>query len=321
LTAVIRVANNLIADRNNTQGRESRRRMGTTLVMAIQLPQKVKTPSGLRNTHELYLAHVGDSRAYWLTPDYCHPLTVDDDVATREVSLGRSLYHEALQRPDAGALTQALGTRDAQLLRPTVRRFVLEENGLLLLCSDGLSDHDWVERAWPYTTRKVLQGEMTLAEGVQAWIDLANQHNGHDNTSVVLLRCLVTGSPDGLSTSFSTASSSLPTVRGTEPSQSALATDSTTSTKKLDQLLMGPASAPSQAVASRDKSSWSTSRLASIVGVVLAIAVGLVLWQWRTIQQTWRSLFPVDASDAVFPPAAGAASVRASVTADEDVKP
>jgi serine/threonine protein phosphatase PrpC len=34
---------------------------------------------------EVYLAHVGDSRAYWITPDYCHLLTVDDDIAGREV--------------------------------------------------------------------------------------------------------------------------------------------------------------------------------------------------------------------------------------------
>jgi serine/threonine protein phosphatase PrpC len=28
---------------------------------------------GLERVQEVYLAHVGDSRAYWITPDYCHP--------------------------------------------------------------------------------------------------------------------------------------------------------------------------------------------------------------------------------------------------------
>jgi protein phosphatase len=191
IEAIIRVVNNLIAAQNDTQGRESRQRMGTTLVMALQLPQKVETPSGTSNAHELYLAHLGDSRAYWLTPRYCHLLTVDDDVATREVRMGRSLYPDALKRPDAGALTQALGTRDGEFLHPTVQRFILDEDGLLLLCSDGLSDHNRVEQSWEPLTRQLFKGELTLDEAVQAWIDLASEKNGHDNISVVLLQCQV----------------------------------------------------------------------------------------------------------------------------------
>lgn len=193
LEAAIRVVNNLICAQNDTQGRESRQRMGTTLVMALQLPQRVKLTSGATadNAHELYIANVGDSRAYWITPHYCHLLTLDDDVATREVRLGRSPYREALQRPDAAALTQALGTRDAEFLRPTVQRFIVEEDGLLLLCSDGLSDNGLIERAWPDYAEPVLQGKLSLSAAVQALVDLANQHNGYDNTSVVLMHCRV----------------------------------------------------------------------------------------------------------------------------------
>ncbi|NJN58266.1 MAG: serine/threonine-protein phosphatase [Leptolyngbyaceae cyanobacterium SL_5_9] len=191
IEAIIRVVNNLIAAQNDTQGRESRQRMGTTLVMALQLPQKVVTPTGTSNAHELYLAHLGDSRAYWLTPRYCHTLTVDDDVASREVRMGRSLYRDALKRPDAGALTQALGTRDGEFLHPNVQRFILDEDGVLLLCSDGLSDHSQVERSWEPLTRQLFKGELTLDEAVQSWIDVASQKNGHDNISVVLLQCQV----------------------------------------------------------------------------------------------------------------------------------
>ncbi len=191
LSAIIRVANNLIASRNDEQERESRRRMATTLIMALQLPQIVKMPDGEGNAHELYIASVGDSRAYWITPRYCQQLTVDDDVATREVRMGRRLYREALQRPDAGALTQAVGTRDAELLRPTVRRFILEEDGLLLLCSDGLSDNNWLEELCVDYPRDIFSGKLSLEAAVQSLIDLANQRNGHDNTSVVLTYCAV----------------------------------------------------------------------------------------------------------------------------------
>jgi serine/threonine protein phosphatase PrpC len=191
LSAIIRVANNLIASRNDEQERESRRRMATTLIMALQLPQIVKMPDGEGNAHELYIASVGDSRAYWITPRYCQQLTVDDDVATREVRMGRRLYREALQRPDAGALTQAVGTRDAELLRPTVRRFILEEDGLLLLCSDGLSDNNWLEELCVDYPRDIFSGKLSLEAAVRSLIELANQKNGHDNTSVVLTYCAV----------------------------------------------------------------------------------------------------------------------------------
>lgn len=210
LSAIIRVANNLIASRNDEQQRESRRRMATTLTMALQLPQIVKMPDGQGNAHELYIASVGDSRAYWITSRYCQRLTVDDDVATREVRNGRSLYRQALQRPDAKALTQALGTRDAELLRPTVQRFILEEDGLLLLCTDGLSDnmisgssptskrspnsslnHDWLEELCADYPRDIFSGKLSLDAAVRSLIEQANQRNGHDNTSIVLTYCAV----------------------------------------------------------------------------------------------------------------------------------
>jgi protein phosphatase len=193
----IRVINNTIAAQNDNQGRSSRQRMGTTLVMALQLPQRVRSDGGMEygNGHELYLAHVGDSRAYWITSEYCQRLTVDDDVAAREVRFGRCLYREALERGDAGALTQALGTRDGEFLRPNVQRFILEEDGLLLLCSDGLSDNDLVELFWADYAPATLKGEMSLEAAVKWLIDLANERNGHDNTSVVMVQCRLSPEP------------------------------------------------------------------------------------------------------------------------------
>lgn len=197
LIAIVRVVNNMISNQNDAQGRELRQRMGTTLVMALQLPQKIRTPEGaiVGNAHELYITSVGDSRVYWITSDYCLNLTVDDDVATREVRMGRSLYREALKRNDGGALTQALGTRDAELLRPTVQRFIVEEDGLLLLCSDGLSDRGWVEKSWQDYAKPVLKGKISLQAAVESLIDLANKKNGHDNTSVVMTCCSLSPEP------------------------------------------------------------------------------------------------------------------------------
>lgn len=188
LSASVRVVNNLIDAQNNAQERKARQRMGTTLVMALHLRQNLGDGN---QGHELYLAHVGDSRAYWITPRYCQALTIDNDVACREVRQGRSFYRQALGRSDAGAITQALGTRDGEQLQVTVQRFVLDEDGLLLLCSDGLSDNGRVEYGWADAAVSVLSGAKALDVAVQSWIDLANSRNGHDNVSVVLGRCRI----------------------------------------------------------------------------------------------------------------------------------
>ena len=84
-----------------------------------------------------------------------------------------------------------MGTRDSESLRLKVQRFIIEEDGILLLCSDGLSDNNWVEQSWQDYAIPVLAGQMTVEDAVRNWIDLANEKNGRDNTSVVLTYCRV----------------------------------------------------------------------------------------------------------------------------------
>ena len=187
IEAAIRVANNLIADQNDQQGRAARQRMGTTLVMALVLPQKVDTDDGPAEVNELYLTHIGDSRAYWMTTDYCHQLTVDDDIAGREVSSGTSFYATAMQRPNATALSQAVGLRSYDQLRPHTQRFLFDASGVLMLCSDGLSDNYQVEASWANYVGLIVKKIVPLDAAVESWMELANQRNGHDNVAVTLM--------------------------------------------------------------------------------------------------------------------------------------
>lgn len=175
LEAAACAANDLISQRNDEEHRQDRQRMGTTLVMALV------------RGHELYLAHVGDSRAYWITPWNCHQITQDDDVASREVRMGYSFYREALQHASSGSLVQALGMSSSALLHANVQRFVLDEDSLFLLCSDGLSDNDRVEQYWDLELLPVLSGRANLEIVTQRLVDLANSQNGHDNVTVGLI--------------------------------------------------------------------------------------------------------------------------------------
>jgi protein phosphatase len=175
----IQISNDVISDRNDQEGRSDRQRMGTTIVLARVEGQR------------LQLAHVGDSRAYRITSRACYQLTVDDDIASREVRLGYTLYRDALQRNGSGALTQALGMVSSSLLHPRIQTSFIDEDCIYLLCSDGLSDYDRIEQCWAQELIPVLQGRVQLADACQNLIEIANAQNGHDNVTVGLLYCRV----------------------------------------------------------------------------------------------------------------------------------
>ena len=195
ITSVIRIVNNLISTQNDLKERSGRERMGTTLVMALQIAQNVRTELGLDfpNAGELYLAHVGDSRAYWITPHYCQLLTRDDDLAHWQVQTGKAAPRQARNQGNGTQLMQALGTEDANRagLTAHVQRFIVEEDGVLLLCSDGLSDRGWIEQCWHQDIDRILQGEITLEDSVRHWLELGCSDENPDNLSVVLMYCRV----------------------------------------------------------------------------------------------------------------------------------
>lgn len=170
------LANDAISARNNDEHRSARARMGTTVVAAL--------------VHFPYvsIAHIGDSRAYRVSPRTCYQITVDDDVASREAQMGYALYSEAVQLPSGGALVQALGISDSGYLYPTVQRLLLDDSALLLLCSDGLSDYDRVEALAPHLLAPLATSAGPLGAAVAELIQQANRLNGHDNVTVGLMR-------------------------------------------------------------------------------------------------------------------------------------
>ncbi|WP_299409047.1 protein phosphatase 2C domain-containing protein [Acaryochloris sp. IP29b_bin.148] len=199
-------ANDLICQRNDQEQRQDRQRMGTTLVTALS------------QTHQIYISHIGDSRAYLITSQGCYQIMVDDDIASREVRLGYVPYREALMQPASGSLVQALGMASSSILRPTVQRFLLDEDCLFLLCSDGLSDYDRVEMIWREELLPLLQGGTDLASASKRLIELANQLNGHDNVTVGLIHCHVIRQRDHSKSASSEGLSASPSPHPVPPS-------------------------------------------------------------------------------------------------------
>lgn len=168
-------ANDKISQRNDGEGRQGRQRMGTTLVMALPI------------AHEMYITHVGDSRAYLITKQGCYQVTLDDDVASREVRLGYAVYRDAVNQGASGSLVQALGMGHSNSLHPTAQRFILDEDCIFLLCSDGLSDFDRVEQSWESEILPILSSGADLADVVDKLVEIANTQNGHDNVTIALV--------------------------------------------------------------------------------------------------------------------------------------
>ncbi|MEJ1933799.1 protein phosphatase 2C domain-containing protein [Nostoc sp. NIES-2111] len=180
LERAVAIVNDKISQRNDSENRQGRKRMGTTLVMALPI------------AHEMYITHVGDSRAYWITRQGCYQVTLDDDVASREVRLGYAIYREAVQQGGSGSLVQALGMSPSSSLHPTAQRFILDEDGVFLLTSDGLSDFDRVEDYWETEILPILTGEENnIVHVVERLVSIANTKNGHDNVTIALVNCRV----------------------------------------------------------------------------------------------------------------------------------
>jgi len=176
LLAAIAQVNQALYEINEQNTAAGNGRMGTTLVVALVQDTQVR------------VAHVGDSRLYRLTGDHgLEQITLDHVVAAREMQRGVS-PSMAYERPDAHQLTQALGPKPSDSLNPTVQTLTIGEDTLLILASDGLTDHELLETHAAAYLQPLLEATTDLEEGVDRLIQVANDHNGHDNITVIAVR-------------------------------------------------------------------------------------------------------------------------------------
>jgi protein phosphatase len=175
----IHLANQALYDVNQENASSGSGRMGTTLVLAL-----------LQNTN-VVIAHVGDSRIYRVNRKWgLEQLTVDHEVGQRAIQSGIE-PEIAYARPDAYQLTQALGPHDNHFIKPDIRYLHIQEDTLLLLCSDGLSDNHLIEDHWESHLLPLISAGQNLDMGLQKLITLGNQKNGHDNITAILIRIKV----------------------------------------------------------------------------------------------------------------------------------
>jgi serine/threonine protein phosphatase PrpC len=146
--------------------------MGTTIVACMFYDNKVS------------IAHVGDSRAYRLRGEAFEQLTLDHSLLQELVDRGFYSHDEAQRSTNRNYVTRALG------VEPTVEVEVHEHEVLpediYLLCSDGLPD--MVEDEDIHLTISTFNASLDTVG--QQLIELANDHGGRDNVSVMLAQVI-----------------------------------------------------------------------------------------------------------------------------------
>ena len=146
---------------------EEMRGMGTTIVVTTIIDRYA------------YTANVGDSRLY-LLGDSLKQITKDHSLVEEMVRLGEITEAEARNHPDKNIITRAVGAT------PNVDidffDYKVEPGGMILMCSDGLSN--MVEDE---DIRRILRRTISIEDKARVLVETANENGGKDNIAVILV--------------------------------------------------------------------------------------------------------------------------------------
>lgn len=140
--------------------------MGTTVVVALV------------QNGTAYIAHVGDSRAYLVKSDGITQITRDHSVIQDLIESGHITVEEARNHPKKNVITRAVGTLEDIIVDFDELKI---GNGVILLCTDGLSNM--------LTDEEILQifSQNELEDTANSLIKSANEKNSTDNITVALI--------------------------------------------------------------------------------------------------------------------------------------
>jgi len=145
------------------------RGMGTTATVAGVLGDTV------------YLAQVGDSRAYLVRGGVAAQITKDQSLMQKLVEAGELTQEEAEQSERRNIILQALGPEPNIKVDLTAQQ--LRRGDVLVLCSDGLSGQVRTD-----DIARVVTDEQDLMAACKRLIDMANEAAGPDNITVIAAR-------------------------------------------------------------------------------------------------------------------------------------
>jgi PPM family protein phosphatase len=145
------------------------RGMGTTATVAGLLDDR------------LYVAQVGDSRAYLVRDGVARQITKDQSLMQKLIEAGELTEEEAAQSDRRNIILQALGPEP--LIKIDLTHQQVRRGDVLVLCSDGLSGQVGKDEI-----ARIVTEEPDLVSACKRLIDLANENGGPDNITVIAAR-------------------------------------------------------------------------------------------------------------------------------------
>src|SRR5262245_52643803 len=144
-------------------------KMGTTAVL------------GLVHVNRLFVASVGDSRAYLIRRNRLQQLTRDHTMAQALVDAGTISAEEASQHKWRNILSKSLGNQDSECL-PDVRALDLQDGDRIVLATDGLTDVI-DDQSISSIVRETANAQLAA----DTLIEEAEQNDGPDDATCVVL--------------------------------------------------------------------------------------------------------------------------------------
>lgn len=162
LRSAVQKANREVFTRSGQLG--NRGEMTSTITAALILNER------------LFIAHVGDSRAYLIANKTLRRLTKDHTVVA-ELGLTEE---EAANSPMKNVLSRAVGSGDS--IEIDIYEYNLDRNASIIVCSDGLykdvKETDFIEVVNKYGPQ----------EAVDNFIQMAKNNGGRDNISLFVIK-------------------------------------------------------------------------------------------------------------------------------------
>ncbi len=128
------------------------------------------------------IANVGDSRTYLLRGNELKPVTTDHSLVARLVESKQIDPEDVYTHPQRNLIYRSLGAGHKNVEVDTFH-VTLQQNDLLLLCSDGL----W-EMVHNDELLSILTEQSTPQQKCDKLIDAANKNGGEDNITAVVVQ-------------------------------------------------------------------------------------------------------------------------------------
>src|SRR3954463_6701002 len=129
----------------------------------------------------LYVAQVGDSRAYLVRDGVARQITKDQSLMQKLIEAGELTEEEAAQSDRRNIILQALGPEP--LIKIDLTHQQVRRGDVLVLCSDGLSGQVGKDEI-----ARIVTEEPDLVSACKRLIDAANAAGGPDNITVIVAR-------------------------------------------------------------------------------------------------------------------------------------